>query len=105
MSCRFDGALPLLLPRLDRLLDVSLPELHDRKHFFDHKPLCDDALEFIEDDVHGIDFTAPIRVDDFLRDLAGSGEGVLADHADMLVDDLDLSLAFARRRLFSKLLL
>ena len=84
-----------------RLRDLPLAHFQNRQDLFDHDPLRDHRLEFVEDQVGRVDLLTDVAIGDFPAQIGDAVEGELVEHARMVADNLDRTLALAaplRRR-------
>src|SRR5579872_6210070 len=96
-GCNFPNLSALFGSHLFDLSDLHFTDLVDRQHTFYHQTLRDDRLEFVVNDVNGIDFAFDVATDDRFGDLSGFGKISLAQNAEMLAGNLHLARpAFAR---------
>ncbi len=65
-SC-FAGALALFRRRLGGVRDLRDADLHDGQQPLNHQSLRNDRLEFVVDDVGGVDLLVNVAGDDVLR--------------------------------------
>src|SRR5205085_11227335 len=63
----FNNMLLLFLRHFDRLRDSGFAYFSDGENLFYYKALRDDGLEFVVDEIDGVDFFVAVAIDDTRR--------------------------------------
>src|SRR4051812_9975573 len=89
--CSLGSPLSLFQGELIGLLNLPLAYLRYRQHMIDHQPLRYDRLEFVINQVHGVDFFARVALNNLFGQIPGMAEFELVENADLLANELDRS--------------